>query len=92
MPNPEQPPKPPSLADYFVYYDLPALLREAKADYSEAASGAPRAVPGTATREPERCGLPEHLGPVGARALRQQDIAARFKKARRKTNPPHEPA
>lgn len=67
MPNPEQHPKPPSLADYFVYYDLPALLREAKADYSEAASGAPR-------------------------LLNQQDIAARFRKARREAKTPHEPA
>jgi len=67
MPNPEPTPKPPSLADYFVYYDLPALLREAKEDYSDAASGAPR-------------------------LLNQKDIAARFRKARRESKPPHEPA
>lgn len=32
----------PSLADYIVKHDVTALLEEARLDYSEASSGAPR--------------------------------------------------
>lgn len=43
MSNPEPPhPKLPSLADYLVRYDLPALLEEAQQDYNQAMSGSPR--------------------------------------------------
>jgi hypothetical protein len=31
-----------SLADYLIHYDLVAMLAEAKADYSQAATGSPR--------------------------------------------------
>ena len=34
--------KMPSLADYLVRYDLATMLEEARADYHQAASGAPR--------------------------------------------------
>ena len=43
MSNPELPrPKQPSLADYLVRYDLASLLEEARLDYHQASSGAPR--------------------------------------------------
>ena len=32
----------PSLADYLIRYDLPALLEEARLDYSQSLSGGPR--------------------------------------------------
>jgi hypothetical protein len=31
-----------SLADYLIRYDLPAMLEEARQDYSQASSGGPR--------------------------------------------------
>ncbi|SDS38589.1 hypothetical protein [Opitutus sp. GAS368] len=43
MSTPETPrTKLPSLADYLVRHDLPALLEEAKLDYNQASSGTPR--------------------------------------------------
>ena len=35
-------PKLKSLADYLVRYDLAAMMEEARADYSQSSSGAPR--------------------------------------------------
>ena len=35
-------PKRKSLADYLVRYDLPAMIEEARTDYSQSSSGAPR--------------------------------------------------
>ncbi len=58
-------PKPKSLADYIVRYDLATVLEEARQDYSQSISGGPR-------------------------LLTQQDIAARFRKARPARKPPHE--
>jgi hypothetical protein len=39
-----QPPdrKPPSLADFLLRYDLAEILREARQDYSQSSTGAPR--------------------------------------------------
>jgi hypothetical protein len=31
-----------SLADYLIHYDLTAMIAEAKADYSQSATGSPR--------------------------------------------------
>ena len=43
MSNPDQPhPKIPSLADYLVRYDLATMLEEARLDYNQVSSGAPR--------------------------------------------------
>lgn len=42
--TPEEKPKPkiPSLADFIVRFDLREMLAEARADYNETSSGAPR--------------------------------------------------
>ncbi|HUL51989.1 MAG TPA: hypothetical protein VLT83_01140 [Opitutaceae bacterium] len=42
MNPPTSKPKPRSLADYLIRYDLPTLIEEARRDYSQASSGAPR--------------------------------------------------
>ncbi len=43
MDTPEPPPpKIPSLADYLVRYDLPAMMEEARLDYNQTTSGGPR--------------------------------------------------
>lgn len=40
--EPKPKPQPRSLADYIVRHDLAAMLAEARADYSQSASGGPR--------------------------------------------------
>ncbi|MBI3885631.1 MAG: hypothetical protein HY302_07880 [Opitutae bacterium] len=42
--EPNEPPKInlPSLADYVVRFDLTAMIEEARADYNQTSSGAPR--------------------------------------------------
>jgi hypothetical protein len=42
--NPSTPPrpKPPSLQDYLVRYDLAAMMEEARLDYGHSISGGPR--------------------------------------------------
>ncbi|HUR58213.1 MAG TPA: hypothetical protein VM029_10925, partial [Opitutaceae bacterium] len=42
MNEPPSPPKPASLADYLIRYDLASLLEEARLDYSQSTSGGPR--------------------------------------------------
>ncbi len=41
-PDPNQPPRLPSLADYLLRYDLRNLLEEAKLDYTQTSASAPR--------------------------------------------------
>ena len=41
MNTPPSKPKLPSLADYIIRYDLPAMLEEARLDYSQTSSGSP---------------------------------------------------
>jgi len=42
MPDETPPAKIPSLADYIVRFDLREMLAEARLDYNESSSGAPR--------------------------------------------------